>query len=58
MTLKEFETAYAIFRGELAQGRDPRKKGEQATAGAEEESEAGPRFAGPPGRGIAGDELG
>jgi integrase len=39
MMLKEFETAYAIFRGELAQGRDPRKKGEQATAGAEEESE-------------------
>ncbi len=26
MTLKEFEIAYAIFRGELAQGRDPRRK--------------------------------
>ncbi|HEV8582726.1 MAG TPA: tyrosine-type recombinase/integrase [Thermoanaerobaculia bacterium] len=40
MTLKEFENAYAIFRGELAQGRDPRKKGEQqSTPGMEEESE-------------------
>jgi integrase len=39
MTLKEFENAYAIFRGELAQGRDPRRKGEHATPGLEEESE-------------------
>ncbi len=39
MTLKEFKYAYAIFRGELAEGRDPRRKGEQATPGLEEESE-------------------
>src|ERR1700709_1199921 len=35
MTLKEFENAYAVFRGELAQGRDPRDKGAQGGAAVE-----------------------
>ncbi|HEY0558443.1 MAG TPA: tyrosine-type recombinase/integrase [Thermoanaerobaculia bacterium] len=35
MTLKEFENTYAVFRGELAQGRDPRDKGAQGGAAVE-----------------------
>jgi integrase len=39
MSLKEFENAYAIFRGELAQGRDPRVKGAQGNLDAAAESD-------------------
>lgn len=39
MTLKEFEKAYAVFRGILAQGLDPREAQGQGASEVEEESE-------------------